>query len=440
MEKKYDIFISYRREGGKAFARIIKAELEKRDLTVFLDFDELKDGVFDRRIMDAIRSSSVFLFILSRGSLDRCKYKGDWVSEEILYASKENIHIVPVEVDKSFRTMPSDVPGDIRKILGAHSWAQIDTENLLRASMDQMVLYNIQPYISNENRQNPKGAEIHVMADTDCVIYRFNQQVCSIERGEDAVIRLNPGNHRLRFVSKEFSDIDFVIKKYNVPDLFYSDIIDVELEELVQAKRKAEEERRAEEEAKRRAEIEAIIRAAEEAKRKDEEERLEQFQLKPFEQNGKYGFIDETGRVVIPCQWKDVNFFSEGLAGVKDENEKWGFIDKTGRVVIPCRWKEACFFSEGLARVQGENWEWGFIDKNGRVVIPCRWVDALHFYEGLAAVKDKNIKWGYIDKTGRVVIPCQWKEAVSFSEGLAIVKDNNDVWKYIDKSGAVVEE
>ena len=387
MEKKYDIFISYRREGGKAFARIIKAELEKRDLTVFLDFDELKDGVFDRRIMDAIRSSSVFLFILSRGSLDRCKYKGDWVSEEILYASKENIHIVPVEVDKSFRTMPSDVPGDIRKILGAHSWAQIDTENLLRASMDQMVKDNIQPYISNENRQNQEGAEIHVMADTDCVLYRFNQQVCSIERGEDVVIRLNPGNHRLRFVSKDFSDIDFVIKKYNVPDLFYSDIIDVELEEQVQAKRKAEEE------AKRRAEEE----------RKAEEKKLEKVHFKPFEQNKKWGFIDKTGRVVIPCLWMVVRPFSEGLARVEDENEKWGFISKTGRVVIPCLWTNARCFSEGLAMV-----------------------------------RDDNKKWGFIDKTGRVIIPCQWENAFSFSNGLANVKDDNGVWKYIDKSGNIV--
>lgn len=45
----YDIFISYRRATGKNFARIIKPELEKRGFSVFLDFDELKDSVFDKR-------------------------------------------------------------------------------------------------------------------------------------------------------------------------------------------------------------------------------------------------------------------------------------------------------------------------------------------------------------------------------------------------------
>ena len=424
MEKKYDIFISYRREGGTYFARIIKAELEKRKLEVFLDFDELKDGAFNKRIMDAIRSSSVFLFILSKGSLDRCKNEGDWVRDEILYASKVNTHIVPVEVDKSFRTMPSDVPDDIQKILGAHSWAQIDTENLLQASIDQLIQNNIQPYLSDEKRQNKNGAEIHVIADSDYVLYRFNQKICSIEGGKDTVIRLIPGNHRLRFISKEFSDIYFVITKYNVPNLLYSDIIEVELEERVQAKRKAEEE------AKRKVE--------EEAKRNAEEERVEKLKLYPFCQNGRYGFTDQHGLIVIPYQWKNAYFFTEGLAGVQDENEKWGFIDKTGRVVVPCRWNDTYPFSEGLAEVQDENGKWGFIDNTGRVVVPCRWNDVRSFSEGLAKVGDENEKWGFIDKTGRVVIPCVWHEAYEFSEGLAYVKDENGVWKCIDKSGTVV--
>ena len=50
----YDIFISYRRDGGKEWARSLKSELDRRGYRVFLDFDELKDGIFDRRIMDAI--------------------------------------------------------------------------------------------------------------------------------------------------------------------------------------------------------------------------------------------------------------------------------------------------------------------------------------------------------------------------------------------------
>ena len=76
---QYDVFISYRRVGGKEYARLLKPELEKRGFEVFLDFDELSDGVFDQRIKDAISASPVFLLILSRGALDRCVNEGDWV-------------------------------------------------------------------------------------------------------------------------------------------------------------------------------------------------------------------------------------------------------------------------------------------------------------------------------------------------------------------------
>ncbi len=65
----YAIFISYRRIGGAENARILKAELEKRGYLnrVFMDYDELKDGKFDSRIMKAIKSAPVFVFILSPG-------------------------------------------------------------------------------------------------------------------------------------------------------------------------------------------------------------------------------------------------------------------------------------------------------------------------------------------------------------------------------------
>ena len=84
--------------------------------------------------------------------------------------------------------------------------------------------------------------------------------------------------------------------------------------------------------------------------------------------------------------------FCEGLAPVMDDNEKWGFIDKTGKLVIPCKWNGVESFSEGLAVVLDDNWKWGFIDKTGKLVIPCIWKDAWSFYDGLAEVKDDNGK------------------------------------------------
>lgn len=50
-------------------------------------------------------------------------------------------------------------------------------------------------------------------------------------------------------------------------------------------------------------------------------------------QNDKEGYIDRTGKIVIPLKFDGARNFSEGLAAVKVE-DKWGFIDETGKVVI----------------------------------------------------------------------------------------------------------
>ena len=156
--------------------------------------------------------------------------------------------------------------------------------------------------------------------------------------------------------------------------------------------------------------------------------------LAVVELNGKYGFIDKSGKVVIPIKYDDAWSFSEGLAEVS-LNWKYGFIDKSGKVIIPIKYDYAWSFSEGLAKVT-LNWKYGFIDKSGKVIIPIKYDDAWAFSEGLAKVK-LNGKWGFIDKTGKVVIPIKYDYAWNFSEGLAEVKLNGKIF-FINKYGKCV--
>lgn len=86
MSNRYDIFISYRRVGGAQYARILQLMLSQRGYRVFLDYDELKDGIFGKKIKAAILEAPVFMLVLSKNALDRCKNDDDWVREEILFA------------------------------------------------------------------------------------------------------------------------------------------------------------------------------------------------------------------------------------------------------------------------------------------------------------------------------------------------------------------
>ncbi len=68
------------------------------------------------------------------------------------------------------------------------------------------------------------------------------------------------------------------------------------------------------------------------------------------------------------AQWKYKGDFHEGLAVVMDANGKYGFINKTGKVVIPCKWESAGDFHEGLARAMDANGNKYLINKKGKIV------------------------------------------------------------------------
>jgi hypothetical protein len=180
-------------------------------------------------------------------------------------------------------------------------------------------------------------------------------------------------------------------------------------------------------------------------------------------QDGKWGFIDRTGNLVIPAIYDEIQSFSEGMAAARisdHQDGKWGFIDKAGNVVIPFIYDGAGSFSEGLAAVRviddRNAGKLGFIDKTGDLVIPMIYDSALSFSEGLAAVGSGGElvieetysyvvgnKWGFIDKAGNEIVPPRYSNVFlgGFHNGLAMVSyewDMSGTYSYIDKTGREV--
>lgn len=233
MERKYDVFISYRREGGDKYARTIQLELEKK-YHVFLDFDELKDGVFDKRITDAIREAPIFLLVLSRGALDRCVNEDDWVRKEILYAAECNSHIVPVViVDDAFEGIPSDLPEELKRLVGSHQFSELQMQTLFKPSMDKLISDRIAPFVQQQEEQS--GAEIHIETDAPCRMLCFNKFVKDLKPGIDNIVRLNPGTYKISFVSTQYPSIK-VTQKYTLATGVFTDYIEVSLKEIIKAK------------------------------------------------------------------------------------------------------------------------------------------------------------------------------------------------------------
>ena len=80
--------------------------------------------------------------------------------------------------------------------------------------------------------------------------------------------------------------------------------------------------------------------------------------LKAVEQDGKWGFINQDGELVVPYKYNYVRSFHDGLAMVKLYG-KWGYIDWFGNELIPIVFDEVASFRDGYA----------FVKKDGRVAL-----------------------------------------------------------------------
>lgn len=85
MTKKYDVFISYRRDGGAETAKLLRDSLTERGYSVFLDVESLRSGPFNTELYRVIEEANDFLLVLPPGALRRCAEEQDWVRKEIGY-------------------------------------------------------------------------------------------------------------------------------------------------------------------------------------------------------------------------------------------------------------------------------------------------------------------------------------------------------------------
>lgn len=158
---------------------------------------------------------------------------------------------------------------------------------------------------------------------------------------------------------------------------------------------------------------------------------------------GKFGAIDESGKLILPVEYEFASYSSGSFAVLKGKS--WGFLNRDGTVAIPFtdEWSGAEPFSRhGLAPVKKGN-KWGFIDKQGHFAIPPVYEDAWPHGKtyGLATIM-KNGLWGCINTEGKEVITPVWAEGIRFNAvgggRAAVRKEKDGLWGYIDPTGKLV--
>ena len=153
--------------------------------------------------------------------------------------------------------------------------------------------------------------------------------------------------------------------------------------------------------------------------------------------DGKKGFIDTSGNIVIMLQYSDVQPFERGTSIVK-LNELTGLIDKNGKEVIKILYDQIENYSLNELRVI-QKVKCALAERNGKFLgpfkteCPSQQTEALIYNEGLTPFQ-RNGLWGFKNKKEVAVIKPEYESVKPFSNGMALVRKSGR-FLFIDRKG-----
>lgn len=156
--RQYDIFISYRRldeQGnisGRDQARLIAKQLELDGYHPFFDYSEIKDNEFDKVIIPAVENSRVFILVLTKDALNRCRNEDDWVRREIETAIRFGSKVINVSPDNSFNGWPDTMPESLYGIKNIQI-SDIHFGSLFELSVKKLIEERIVPGLQSGKPQ-----------------------------------------------------------------------------------------------------------------------------------------------------------------------------------------------------------------------------------------------------------------------------------------------
>lgn len=111
---QYDIFISYRRDGGDVIAHVLYERLTQMGYAVFQDIESLRSGKFNTAIYEKIEQCKDVILVLPQNAFERCDEEEDWLRKEIVCALKNKKNIIPVML-RGF-SWPDKLPEEIEEV------------------------------------------------------------------------------------------------------------------------------------------------------------------------------------------------------------------------------------------------------------------------------------------------------------------------------------
>lgn len=223
---KYDIFISCKSDDYKYGRQIYDSLIEQKrfDKKVFLADKELRKlGIADygKAIDEALDSSAHMIVVCSNPEYlekEKSPYVySEWhtFTEEIRSGHKKG-NLMTVLTDN---VKIKDLPIALR-----------NSQSFPLSDYSSIITYIDYSVVSSP--QTISEAEIHIDTDSDCRVLRFHKEILVAKVGEDNVISLKPGKHKLEFVSIENENVR-ISEVIEIQNGIYSDFLEVALEDAI---------------------------------------------------------------------------------------------------------------------------------------------------------------------------------------------------------------
>jgi len=183
--------------------------------------------------------------------------------------------------------------------------------------------------------------------------------------------------------------------------------------------------------------------------------------------NHQHGYINKEGTVILSDPGRttyreDFHFYSEGRFPAAGDSGQFGFMDESGNMVIKDQFETVHSFSDGVAAVaikitspdmlkglpildkfsgDKEKQLWGYIDINGNWIVKPTLTYAEDFKEGIALANTMRLSKfapnGHIffNSKGQNVFGKIFYGADTFSEGAACITTDDIITYYIGKNG-----
>lgn len=152
-----------------------------------------------------------------------------------------------------------------------------------------------------------------------------------------------------------------------------------------------------------------------------------------------YGLVDKTGKFIVPLNaYQSIRSTFDDNIFIVNKDGKWGFIDATGKEIIPPIYDDAMSFEDGFGIVAIDG-NVGVIDGHNQTIIPFKFynIEALS-NQLISTQKTRNGKYTLMNNKGEVLNNLNYDFIHSFYYGNTFLIKNNGLYGVMDNKGAII--